>query len=90
MKSEIIAELGQSVLLLPSIISQGLAANDSVKARLSVLQAAARHARDPQGVNFDLTGECRAAGIDPMPMEGLVNRATLLGSARIAAPGLVA
>jgi len=88
MKSEIIAELGQSALLLPSLISQGLAANDSVKARLSVLQAVARHAQDPQRATFDLTGECRAAGIDPMPMEGLVNRATLLNGAHIAAPGL--
>ena len=32
MKSEIIAQLGQSDLLLPSVIGQGLAANDRVKA----------------------------------------------------------
>ena len=88
MKSEIIEQLGQSDLLLPSVIGQGLAANDRVKARLSVLQAAARHARDPKAIRFDLTDECRIVGIDPGPMEMLVNRSSLLGGERIAAPGL--
>ncbi len=48
MKSEIIETFGQSDILLPSLIAEGLAANDRAKARLSVLQAAARHAREPQ------------------------------------------
>ena len=69
MKSEIIERLGQTDILLPALIAEGLAANDRVKARLSVLQAAGRHARDPHGVRFDLTDECRAAGIDPVAME---------------------
>jgi uncharacterized protein Yka (UPF0111/DUF47 family) len=65
-----------------------LAANDQVKARLSVLQAAARHARDPERERFDLTQECRAAGLDCLPMETLVNRASPLADARMTAPGL--
>jgi uncharacterized protein Yka (UPF0111/DUF47 family) len=88
MKSEIIERLGQTDILLPSVIAEGLAANDRVKARLSVVQTAGRHARDPSGVRFDLTDECHAAGIDLMPMEALVNHASLLAGERITAPGL--
>ncbi len=88
MKSEIVEQLGQSDLLLPSRIAEGLAANDSVKVRLSVLQAAGCRARDPSGVKFDLTNECRAVGIDPMAMETLVNRATSSADGRLTAPGL--
>lgn len=88
MKTEIVAKLGESELLLPSLIGEGLAANDRVKTRLSIMQAAAEHAYDPTHVRFDLTAECRAAGIDPVAMERLVNRAALFGADRIAAPGL--
>jgi len=88
MKSEIIEQLGQTDLLLPSRIAEGLAANNRVKARLSVLQAAAGRARDPHGVRFDLGEECRAAEIDPVAMETLVNRASLPAEGRMTAPGL--
>ncbi len=88
MKSEIIEQLGQLDLLLPSLIAEGLAANDRVKARLSVLQAAAHRAREPKGARFDLTGECRAAGIDDVALETLVNRASMSVGERISAPGL--
>ena len=77
MKSEIIERLGQTDILLPALIAEGLAANDRVKARLSVLQAAARHARDPHGARFDLADECRAARLDPVALETLVNGASL-------------
>jgi uncharacterized protein Yka (UPF0111/DUF47 family) len=88
MKSKIIEQLGETELLLPSLIAQGLAANARIKARLSVLQAAERRAQNPGSVRFDLTDECRAAGIDPMPMETLVNSATLLHRKQLTAPGL--
>jgi uncharacterized protein Yka (UPF0111/DUF47 family) len=88
MKSRIIEQLGQTEILLPARIAQGLAANDRVKVRLSVLQAAARHARDPAGSRFDLSDECRRAGIDAMVMETLVNSASPLAGARIVATGL--
>ena len=42
MKAEIISRLGQTDVLVPSLIAEGLSANDRVKARLSVLQAAER------------------------------------------------
>ena len=88
MKSEIIAQLGQSDLLLPAMVAEGLAANDRIKIRLSLLQAAAQHARDPKTVRFDLADECRAAGIDPLAAEALVNGASLATGQRISAPGL--
>ena len=88
MKSEIIERLGQTDMLLPSLIGEGLAANERVKARLSILQAACGRARDPQCPQFTMAEECRAAGIDPMPLETLVNEATVAADERLAAPGL--
>lgn len=90
MKSAIIEELGESELLLPSRIAEGLAANDRVKVRLSVLQAAGRHATDPTGRHFDLAAECTRTGIDPVAMEAVVNRAGLCADGRVAAAGLSA
>jgi uncharacterized protein Yka (UPF0111/DUF47 family) len=87
MKSEIVAQLGQTDILLPSLIAEGLSANDRVKACLSVLQAVGRHARDPKAT-FDLADECRLAGLDPVAMEALVNRARLSAGERVIAPGL--
>ena len=88
MKTEIIERLGQTDLLLPSLIAEGLVANDRVKVRLSILQAAARRVRDPQAERFDLANECRAAGIDPVAVEAVVDRASLSAGERITAPGL--
>jgi uncharacterized protein Yka (UPF0111/DUF47 family) len=88
MKSEIIERLGQADLLLPALIAEGLAANDRVKLRLSVLQAAARRASEPTSPRFDLISECRAAGLDHIALEALVNRAILSAGERISAPGL--
>jgi len=88
MKSQIIEQLGQTDILLPALIADGLAANDRAKARLSVLQAAAQHARDPQGAPFALTEECRSAGLDAPVMEKLVEGASLVGGERVTAPGL--
>jgi hypothetical protein len=36
--------------MLPSLIAEGLSANDRVKARLSILQAVERHARHPNSI----------------------------------------
>ncbi|MEJ2377359.1 MAG: hypothetical protein P8Y71_18810 [Pseudolabrys sp.] len=88
MKSQIIDELGQTDILLPALIAEGLAANDRAKARLSVLQAAARHAREPEGARLDLGAECRSAGVDPAPLEKLVDGASLVAGERVTAPGL--
>lgn len=89
MKSQIIEHLGQAEILLPALIAAGLKANDRAKARLSVLQSAGRHARQPTA-RFDLAAECRAAGLDPIAMETLANGASLASDGRIAIPGATA
>ena len=87
MKSEIIERLGQADILLPARLAEGLSANEKVKARLSVLQAAARQAHDPQAAPFAMTKECQSAGLDVDAMQRLVNGANL-ADGKVAAPGL--
>jgi len=88
MKSEIVQQLGEGEVLLPTLIAEGLNANDMVKARLSVLQAASHHAREPQTARFDLATECQGAGLDSGAMEALVNGANLVAGEQMVAPGL--
>jgi hypothetical protein len=40
MKSRIVEQLGQAEILLPSLVAEGLSANDRAKVRMSALQAA--------------------------------------------------
>ncbi len=88
MKSQIIEQLGQADILLPSLVAEGLAANDRIKVRMSALQAAAHHAREPDHPATDLQVECRAAGIAPAVLATLIGGAHLAGDGRIAAPNL--
>jgi uncharacterized protein Yka (UPF0111/DUF47 family) len=88
MKSQIVQHLGQSDILLPSLIAEALAANDCIKVRLSALQAAARHASQPDRPASDLQVECRAAGIAPAAIAALIDGAHIVGEGRIAAPNL--
>jgi uncharacterized protein Yka (UPF0111/DUF47 family) len=88
MKSKIVEQLGQADILLPSLIAEGLAANDRIKVRLSALQAAAHHAREPGAPATDLQVECRAAGIAAAGLGTLIGGAHLVGDGRMAAPNL--
>jgi hypothetical protein len=88
MKTEIIKELGQADILLPSLIAEGLAANDRIKVRMSALQAAARHAREPERPAADLAAESRAAGIVAAAIATLIGGAHLAGGNRVTAPNL--
>ena len=88
MKTQIIEQLGQADILLPSLIAEGLAANDRIKVRLSALQAAAHRAREPGLPATDLHVECRAAGIAPAALATLIGGAHLAGDGRLAAPNL--
>ena len=90
MKTVIVKELGQSAILLPSLVAEGLAANDRIKLRLSALQAAAQHAREPDRAVADLAIESRAAGIAPAALVTLIGGAHLAGVGRVVAPGLAA
>jgi uncharacterized protein Yka (UPF0111/DUF47 family) len=88
MKSRIVEHLGKADILLPSLVAEGLAANDRVKVHLSALQAAADHARNPGAAAADLAAECRAAGLDPAAAFQLVNGARMAADGRITAPHL--
>ncbi len=88
MKSQIVAQLGLTEILLPSLVAQGLAANDCIKVRMSALQAEVHHASRPNHPASDLEAECRAAGIAPAAIAALVTGAHAVGEGRIAAPNL--
>ncbi len=88
MKTRIIKELGQTDVVLPALVVEGLAANNRIKVRMSALQAAAAQARNPARPPQDLTADCRAAGIDPSRVEQLVSRAKAAADGRITAPNL--
>jgi uncharacterized protein Yka (UPF0111/DUF47 family) len=88
MKSQIISALGHADILLPSLVAEGLAANDRIKVRMSALQAAAQRAQQPDRAATDLAFESRAAGISPAALATLIGGAHLAGEGRIAAPGL--
>ncbi len=90
MKSQIIEQLGQGDILLPSLVTEGLAANDRIKVRMSALQAAVQHAREPDHPATDLSVECRAAAIAPAALTAMIGGAHLAGNGRMAAPSLVA
>ena len=88
MKSQIIKELGQAEILLPALVREALTANDRIKVRMSALQAAARHAQQPDLPATDLAVESGAAGIVPATLATLIGGAHLLGEGRMAAPNL--
>jgi uncharacterized protein Yka (UPF0111/DUF47 family) len=88
MKSRIIEELGEGGILLPALVGEGLAANDRIKLRLSVLQAAAARAEQPGRAAVDLEAECRAAGVPAAAMTALINGAHLNAAGSIEATNL--
>ncbi|MDE3010710.1 MAG: phosphate transport regulator [Pseudomonadota bacterium] len=62
-KLRAVESLGQQALLLPSRITLALRANDRLKLCLTLLQAAAMHARQPEAALADLRREIAAAGV---------------------------
>lgn len=88
MKSQIIEQLGETGILLPKLVSEGLRANDRIKVRLSALQAAALHAQDPTRPLAALDAECRQAGLAPATINPIIAGAHMVGDGRVAAPAL--
>ena len=62
-KVEIVERLGESAVLLPSLIEEGLAANDRLKIRLTMLQEAAAQASEPNRLAPSLERERRSVGL---------------------------
>ena len=74
-KREIVREVGQLALVLPSMVNQALQANDRAKYYLTLLQAAATHARRPDRPTPSLRGERLAAGINDQWLDRVVESA---------------
>jgi hypothetical protein len=87
-KSEIIERLGETAVLLPSLIGDALAANDRIKLRLTLLQEAAAQAQTPVREARDFNGERRAAGLTDPALDTLVASARQLSPGRLLVPGI--
>jgi uncharacterized protein Yka (UPF0111/DUF47 family) len=88
MKAQIVEQLGETEVLRPLRIAEGLAANDRAKVRMSALQAVARHAADPRRDPDDLSAECAAAGVNASEIQSIVAAARAPTPDIVASPGL--
>ena len=75
LKTEIVSELGENPLLLPTYVEQALQANDRVKYFFTVLQEARRCADHPETGATDLRAERTAAGIMEQDLDAIVPNA---------------
>ena len=71
-KREVVRELGELSLLLPSMVNHALEANDRAKYYLTLLQACAAGARLPGHPTPSLHGERLAAGINELWLDQVV------------------
>lgn len=71
-KAHIIDALGESGLLLPTLLNAALAANDRAKYHFSLLQMAQSRAQHPDAPASDLRVERQAAGIADEACDGIV------------------
>ena len=73
-KHQIVAELGESSLLLPNVVNAALAANDRAKYLIALLQAAKDHADRPETGAVDLKLERIACGVDEADFDTIAER----------------
>jgi uncharacterized protein Yka (UPF0111/DUF47 family) len=85
-KTEIVAELGQSDLLLPNRIARSLVANDRVKYYFALLQLARANADRPMAPAPDLKSERLAGRIDDTWLDDVVPGAHKLSGGNYAIP----
>lgn len=85
-KSRILDSLNEQALLLPSLVNRALAANDRVKYRFTLLQAAQAHAERPDAVASSLRAERLAAGVQDAGLDRVVGEAERLGAGRYRVP----
>jgi uncharacterized protein Yka (UPF0111/DUF47 family) len=71
-KNLILDSLNERALLLPSLVNRALTANDRVKYRFSLLQAAQAHAEHPDAVTLNLRSERLAAGVQDVTLDQVV------------------
>lgn len=85
-KAAIIEKLGENGLLLPELISRGLAANDRAKYYLTLLQAAQSHARSPRLPAPNLRIEREASGVTDMSLDHIVEASADIGTDTLQIP----
>ncbi|HUL73268.1 MAG TPA: hypothetical protein VLT86_09205 [Vicinamibacterales bacterium] len=71
-KLDVVNELGETGLLLPDLITRGLAANDRVKYYLTLMQAAKAHAEHPATLASDLRLEREASGVEDATLDDVI------------------
>jgi hypothetical protein len=86
-KDQIVQELGESSLLLPTLIANALAANDRLKLGLTLLQEAGAHAADPTRPVNTLGDDRRAAGLGDPRFDSMIVGAQALAGDRLHIPG---
>ncbi|MEW5966712.1 MAG: hypothetical protein AB1720_06890 [Pseudomonadota bacterium] len=85
-KTRILDSLNEQALLLPSLVNRALAANDRVKYRFTLLQAAQAHAERPDAVAPSLRAERLAAGVPDGNLDRVVGDSEQLGKGRYRVP----
>ncbi len=85
-KTRILDSLNEQALLLPSLVNRALAANDRVKYRFALLQAAQAHAERPDAVTSSLRSERLAAGVQDSALDQVAGDAVRIGQGRYHVP----
>jgi uncharacterized protein Yka (UPF0111/DUF47 family) len=85
-KAQIVAALGESLLLLPVLLNEALAANDRAKYRLTLLQTAKSHADSPDTAFSDLRSERLACGVTDASYDAVVAETVRRGPDSYAMP----
>lgn len=78
-KGDVLEELGEPTLLLPTLVNRGLEANDHAKYFLSLLQAARSRADRPSEPCSTLRDERLAAGVADPELDDVVEQAHRVG-----------
>lgn len=85
-KHQIVAELGESSLLLPNVVNAALAANDRAKYLIALLQGAKDHADRPEVGAVDLKLERIACGVEDADFDTIAERSRREGDRKYVIP----
>jgi len=85
-KTTVLDALDEKALLLPSMVNRALTANDRVKYRLTLLQAARAYAEAPDADTSNLRAERLAAGVQDSDLDRVVTESVRVGPGRYRVP----
>ena len=86
-KAEIVERLGERAVLLPALIEEGLAANDRLKIRLTMLQEAAAQVSEPGRQAPSMERERRSVGLTEPMFNATISGARRIDAETFLAPG---